>query len=154
MEEMKIVRPSKEGTSVAAKNEGSEPVPKVESMGDSVSITSFDIPRTISPIGLFFGHGAPDPRNKTSDESNVKPEEDSSSVGATALRMRRAPVGTPITRVLISMGVMTACGLFYLIILRIPLDPSIVEFWVFLIWLCVVFTACMFFLSGTTRRVK
>lgn len=102
----------------------------------------YRLPRTISPIGLFFGSGAPDPR-RAPKEGEADP------LPAPARRAGRAPIGTSRTRPLISMGVTIACGLFYVLLLRLPLNPQIPEFWAFLIWLCIVFAACMLFLRGS-----
>ena len=115
----------------------------------------YQLPRTISPIGLFFGKGTPDPRRNKVEE-NPTPEHASD---ADIIRDRyikktrsRAPIGTQRTRPLISLAVTIACGAFYLIILKMPLNPQIPEFWVFLVWLCVVYIACMMFLRGTKPR--
>ncbi len=116
----------------------------------------YQLPRTISPIGLFFGHGASDPRRAKDSEKDALPAELSE---ADIVRERyitkartRAPIGTIRTRPLISLAITIACGAFYLIILQMPLNPQIPEFWVFLGWLLVVYIACMMFMKGTKPR--
>ena len=115
----------------------------------------YQLPRSISPIGLFFGHGASDPRRKKNNEDETSEHlSEADIVRERYIKKTRSrkPIGTRRTRPLISFAMMIACGLFYMIIFKIPLNPQIPEFWVFLVWLCVVYIACMMFLRGTKTR--
>jgi hypothetical protein len=140
------------GVVMAAKEEQSQ---KDAQTGDKkvfTGITSderYQLPRTISPIGLFFGHGAPDPRRADKEGSTEAGEIRDQYMKRTR---SRAPIGTVRTRPLISLAVTVACGLFYMIVMKLPLNPEILEFWVFLVWLCVVYLACMLFLKGTKPK--
>lgn len=112
----------------------------------------YQLPRTISPIGIFYGRGAPDPRKFDQDEERAPSDEHKGSRAVPVQRKTRAPIGTPVTRSLISLGVTIGCGLFYVLTMHLPLNPQIPEFWVLLVWLCLVYTACLLFLRGTKQK--
>ena len=132
------------------------PLNKEKSKWDLDSDERYHLPRSISPIGLFFGHGAVDPRRENKNANNIKAD---NITEADIVRERyvtksrtRPPIGTQRTRPFISLVVTVAMGAFYMIILKMPLNPQIPEFWVFLVWLCVVYIACMMFLRGSKPK--
>lgn len=105
---------------------------------------SVQIPRSITPIGIFFGTPA-----KRAQQENSEHAQADEGAPVPFHRRRRQPIGTKKSRRIFCTLASLVFGLLWLVCNRPPLDLFATQFWIMIVLMVAVYIILMNFMKGT-----